>query len=99
MLTRLLTKTPVRRFSTLPATAVQTPFGSSWVDHIEKNVYLDYKPYPIQSHDDPKSKAFVPSELDEYKQKTVNESYNSVITRLKNDPGLPTEGEPDHRDP
>ena len=44
-----------------------------------------FRSYPIQSHDDPKSKAFVPSELDEYKQKTVNESYNSVITRLKND--------------
>lgn len=89
MLSSLLKKPSTFRrfFSTLPLkSSSQTPFSKSWIEEIEKNVYLDYKPYPSHlAHNNPKSKDYVYSELDEYKQKTVTDSYNSVITKLKND--------------
>ena len=87
-LQKRLLQTPLKQFSKLPSKTVsaETPKQPSWIESIEKNAYLDYKPYPNQiAHNDPKSKAYIPSERDDYKLKTQTDAYNSIVTQLKND--------------
>lgn len=75
---------PKKFFSTLPSKPSNQ--STSWIESIEKNAYVDYKPYPSHlSHNDPKSKDYIYSERDEYNQKTKTQAYNDIVTRLKND--------------
>ena len=80
-----LHRVPLKPFSKLPANPSTQRFSPGWIENIEKNVYLDYKPYPNRPHNDPHSKSYVPSELDEYHEKTQTQAYNDIITHLKND--------------
>lgn len=52
---------------------------------IEENAYVEYKQYPYLPHQDPKSKQYIASELDEYHDKTEAYAFNSVIDQFKHD--------------
>ena len=58
------------------------------VAKIEQEVAVDYKAYPYLPHQDPKSKARIPSELDDYHDKTKVEAFNRVLNQFKYDLNL-----------
>ena len=58
---------------------------------IEKEAVVNYKVYPYLPHQDPKNKSYVPSELDEYHDKTKVEAYNSVVSQFQHDMNLQKE--------
>lgn len=55
------------------------------LSQIEDNAYVEYKQYPYLPHQDPNSKAYIASELDEYHDKTEAAAFNSVIDQFKHD--------------
>jgi len=52
---------------------------------IEQNAFVEYKQYPYLPHQDPNSKEYIASELDEYHDRTDAQAFNSVIDQLKHD--------------
>mgnify|MGYP000898323122 CR=1 FL=1 len=96
-LTAALTTNPLmRRFSTNVLKLDLPPFPIRKNPHmmypdkpdlaaIEQNAFVEYKQYPYLPHQDPNSKEYIASELDEYHDRTDAQAFNSVIDQLKHD--------------
>ena len=52
---------------------------------LEENADLTYKVYPSLPHQDPNSPEYIPSEFDEYHEKTEVNAYNQIIDNFKHD--------------
>lgn len=56
-----------------------------YLKKLESNSKVEYKKYPYQPHQDPKSPEYIHSELDEYHDEVEVKAYNEVIDNFKND--------------
>ena len=66
--------TKVLKFDSAPFPLAENP-GTMYpskpnLEAIEQNAFVEYKQYPYLPHQDPKSKEYIASELDEYHDRT-----------------------------